>query len=216
MKKIILSALICLALNSVFMNVMAQDIVLPAPQKTGGKPLMQALNERKTTRDFTEDKLTDQQLSNLLWAACGINRPDKRRTAPSALNYQEIDLYVALPGGLYVYQAESHTLKFIHNRDIRKYTGSQGFVSDAALNIVYVADLAKLRIKEGEAFEDSDLFMSYSNTAFIGQNVYLFCASENLGCVIRGSIPADRLATEMGLRSNQRITLAQTIGVPEE
>ena len=198
------------------MNVTAQDIVLPAPQKTGGKPLMQALNERKTTRDFTEDKLSDQQLSNLLWAACGINRPDKRRTAPSALNYQEIDLYVALPGGLYVYQAESHTLKFIHNRDIRKYTGSQGFVSDAALNIVYVADLAKLRIKEGEAFEDSDLFMSYSNTAFIGQNVYLFCASENLGCVIRGSIPSDRLITEMGLRSNQRITLAQTIGVPEE
>ena len=216
MKKIIPVALICLTLNSVFMIVTAQDIILPAPQKTGGKPLMQALNERKTTRDFTEDKLTDQQLSNLLWAACGINRPDKRRTAPSALNYQEIDLYVTLPGGLYVYQAESHTLKFIHNRDIRKYTGSQGFVSDAALNIVYVADLAKLRIKEGEAFDDSDLFMSYSNTAFIGQNVYLFCASENLGCVIRGSIPADRLATEMGLRSNQRITLAQTIGVPEE
>lgn len=216
MKKIIFSVIICLILNSVFMNALAQDIVLPAPQKSGGKPLMQALNERKTTRDFTEDKLTDQQLSNLLWAACGINRPDKRRTAPSALNYQEIDLYVALPGGLYVYQAESHTLKFIHNRDIRKYTGSQGFVSDAALNIVYVADLAKLRIKEGEAYEDSDLFMSYSNTAFIGQNVYLFCASENLGCVIRGSIPKDRLATEMGLRSNQRITLAQTIGVPEE
>ena len=216
MKKMIYSAILCLALNSVFINVTAQDIVLPNPLKTGGKPLMQALSERKTTRDFTEDKLTDQQLSNLLWAACGINRSDKRRTAPSALNYQEIDLYVALPQGLYVYQAESHTLKFIHNRDIRKYTGSQGFVSGAALNIVYVADLAKLRIKEGEGFEDSELFMSYSNTAFIGQNVYLFCASENLGCVIRGSIPKDRLATEMGLRSNQTITLAQTIGVPEE
>lgn len=202
--------------NSFITNVLAQDITLPAPDKTGGKPLMQALSERKTTRDFTEENLTPQQLSNLLWAACGINRPDKRRTAPSALNYQEIDLYIALPAGLYLYQADTHTLKLIHNRDIRKYTGSQGFVSDAAMNIVYVADMGKLRKKEGDVIEDSDLLMSYANTAFIGQNVYLFCASENLGCVIRGSIPQDKLATEMGLRSNQRITLAQTVGVPEE
>jgi nitroreductase len=214
MKKIIFSGISFMVLGLLFINVAAQDITLPAPQKTGGKPLMEALNERKTTREFTDENLTQQQFSNLLWAAWGINRPDNRRTAPSALNYQEIDLYVALPEGLYLYLADSHSLKMIHNRDIRKFTGSQGFVATAPVNFVYVADMAKARKKEGDVIEDSDLFMSYANTAFIGQNVYLFCASENLGCVVRGSVPNERLAQELQLRPNQRITLAQTIGIP--
>jgi hypothetical protein len=201
----------------IFFSLNAQDIILPPADKTGGKPLMQALNERKTTRSFTKDSLTRQQLSDLLWSGCGINRPDqKKRTAPSALNIQEIDVYVALPGGLYLYDAGSHVLKMINNNDLRRMTGSQGFVGSAALNLVYVADMGKTGKSEGEEIKDSDLLMSYSNAAFMGQNIYLFCASANLGCVIRGSIPKEKLAAEMGLRSNQKIILAQTVGVPEK
>lgn len=219
MKNRLLICLTFLLLNIFFLplNILGQDIVLPSPDKTGGKPLMQALNERQTTRSFTEESLTQQQLSDLLWAGWGINRPDlKKRTAPSARNVQEIDVYVALPGGTYLYVAESHTLKQINNKDLRKTTGSQSFVGDAALNIVYIADLEKLGKKEGANINDSDLFMTYSNAAFIAQNIYLYCASANLGCVIRGTVPKERLASELGLRSNQRIILAQTVGVPKK
>jgi nitroreductase len=199
------------------MSIQAQDISLPAPDKTGGKPLMQALNERQSIRSFTKDSLTQQQLSDLLWAGWGINRADlKKRTAPSARNVQEIDVYVALPGGLYLYIADSNILKLVNNKDLRKLTGTQSFVADAALNILYVADMGKLGKKEGETIEDSDLLMTYANAAFIAQNIYLYCASADLGCVVRGMVPEEPLAPEMGLRSNQRIILAQTVGVPQK
>jgi len=178
---------------------------------------MQALNERQSIRTFTKDNLTQQQLSDLLWAGWGINRVDqKKHTAPSSRNIQEIDVYVALPSGLYFYVAESHTLKQINNKDLRKLTGTQDFVAEAALNLVYVADMGKLGKKEGDEIKDSDLLSSYANTAFIAQNIYLYCASANLGCVIRGMVPKEQLAPEMGLRSNQRIILAQTVGVPQK
>ncbi len=194
-----------------------QDIVLPSPQKTGGKPLMQALNERSTTRDFKKDDLSLQQISGLLWAGFGINRPDiGKRTAPSAVNWQETDVYVSMASGLYIYDAESNLLRQVHNRDIRKVCGTQGFVADAPVNLIYVADLTKCGKKEGDQINDSDLFMPYADCAFIGQNIYLFCASENLGCVIRGSIPKERLAKEMNLRPMQRILLSQTVGIPSK
>lgn len=194
-----------------------QDIALPLPDKTGGKPLMQALNDRRTTRNFTKDELSLQQISNMLWAGWGINRPeDGKRTAPSAVNWQEIDVYVSMATGLYLYDAESNVLKQVHNRDIRKVCGTQGFVAEAPVNLVYVADMTKVGKNEGDQINDSDLFMSYADCAFIGQNIYLFCASEGLGCVIRGSIPKERLASEMGLRPMQRILLAQTVGFPSK
>ena len=214
MKKVIFTYLTIVLIS---LSITAQDITLPAPDRKGGKPLMQALNERQTTRTFTEDNLTQQQLSDMLWAAWGINRADqKKRTAPSAMNYQEIDVYVALPGGLYVYVSESNTLRMINNKDIRKTTGTQSYVNNAALNLVYVADMGKAGKKEGVKIDDSDLFMSYSDAAFMAQNVYLYCASANLGCVVRGSIPKEKLALELGLRSNQLIILAQTVGVPKK
>jgi hypothetical protein len=215
MKKKILYGLFTISLNFLFINVTSQDIALPAPDKTGGKPLMQALSERQSVRAFTKDNLSQQQLSDLLWAGWGINRPaDKKRTAPSSRNVQEIDVYVALPSGLYLYMAESHILKQIHNRDIRAVTGTQDFVAVAPLNLIYVADLGKMGKKEGDVIKDSDLLSSYANTGFIAQNVYLYCASANLGCVIRGMVPKDKLAPEMGIRSNQVIILSQTVGVP--
>jgi nitroreductase len=198
-------------------SIQAQDISLPSPDKTGGKPLMQTLNERQSTRTFTKDNLTQQQLSDMLWAGWGINRPsDNKRTAPSSRNKQEIDVYVALPDGLYLYIAETNMLKQINNKDLRKLCGTQDFVAEAALNIVYVADLAKLGKLESDEIKDSDLLSSYANTAFIAQNIYLYCASANLGCVIRGMVPKEQLAPEMGLRSNQRIILSQTVGIPQK
>jgi nitroreductase len=217
MKKRILIFMAIVFSTSLFISISAQDIALPAPNKTGGKPLMQALNERQSTRSFTKDNLTQQQLSDLLWAGWGFNRSDqKKRTAPSSMNVQEIDVYVALPTGLYLYFAESNMLKQINNKDIRKLCGTQDFVAEAALNLVYVADLGKLKKKEGDPIKESDLLSSYANTGFIAQNIYLYCASENLGCVIRGSVPKDKLAPEMGLRSNQVIILSQTVGIPKK
>lgn len=215
MKKKILLTLCFTAFTSAFFMVNSQDIKLPVPDKTGGKPLMQALNERQTVRTFTQDNLTLNQLSDLLWAGWGINRPaDKKRTAPSSRNVQEIDVYVAMQSGLYLYDAEQHMLKQIHSRDIRSVCGTQDFVATAPVNLVFVADMGKLDKKEGDEIMDSDLFSSWANTAFIAQNVYLYCASANLGCVIRGMVPKDKLAPEMELRSNQRIILSQTVGVP--
>jgi len=202
---------------SIVTVISAQDILLPPPVKQGGKPLMQALNERQTTRTFTGENLSLQQLSDLLWAAWGINRPEeKKRTAPSARNIQEIDVYVTLQSGLYLYDAENNRLKQIHNRDIRSLTGTQDFVGKAPVNLVYVADMGKTGKKEGDKIADADLWWSYANCGFIAQNVYLYCASASLGCVVRGLVPKEKLAPEMGLRSNQVILLAQTVGVPQK
>jgi nitroreductase len=197
--------------------IYSQDISLLPAVKTGGKPLMEALNDRQTIRTFTKDNLTLRQLSDLLWAAWGINRSDlKKRTAPSSNNSQEIEVYVALPEGLYVYEAESSILKQIHNRDIRKLTGTQDFVAEAPVNLIYVSDMGKRGKKEGDEIKDSDLLTSYVNTGFIAQNVYLYCASENLGCVVRAMVDKGKLGAEMNLRSNQKIILSQTIGIPKK
>jgi SagB-type dehydrogenase family enzyme len=190
-----------------------KPVVLPKPQTEGGKPLMQVLKDRKTSREFSPRKLPDQVLSNLLWAADGINRPDLgKRTAPSAVNWQEIDIYVALADGLYLYDAKTHTLQPVLAEDLRALTGKQPFVKDAPLNLVYVAD----RTKMGKASEaDKDIY-SAADTGFISQNVYLYCASEGLATVVRGAVDKPALAKSMKLRPEQRIILAQTVGYPKE
>ncbi|MDX9810757.1 MAG: SagB/ThcOx family dehydrogenase [Bacteroidales bacterium] len=215
MKNKMLITCILVAVSQFLGSVNAQDITLPEPHRTGGMPLMQALNERHSTRTFTNENLSQQQLSDLMWAAWGYNRKDEnKRTAPSSRDFQEIDVYVSMASGLYVYDAAKHILKQVHNKDIRALCGTQDFVATAPLNIVYVADMVKTGKKEGDAITDTDLLSSWANTGLIAQNVYLFCASEKLGCVIRGLIPKEKLAPEMGLRPTQFIILSQTIGVP--
>ena len=189
--------------------LLAQDlkpIVLPPPQTDGGRPLMQVLKDRKTTREFAPDKLSPQLLSNLLWAAFGINRQDGRRTAPSAMNWQEIDIYVATAEGLFLYDAKGNRLAPVLAQDIRAATGVQPFVATAPLNLVYVADGSKV-----SSGAESDLF-SYADAGFIAENVYLFCASENLAVVVRASVDRAALAKAMKLRPEQKIILAQTVG----
>lgn len=197
--------------------VSAQDIILPVPHKSGGKPLMDALNERQSVRTFTGDNLSVQQLSDLLWAAWGINRePAGNRTAPSSHNRQEMDVYVTLKSGLYLYDARANILKQIHDRDIRALTGTQDFPATAPVNLVYVSDMTKRGKKEGDTITDTDLLSSWANTGFMAQNVYLYCASEGLGCVIRAMVPRDKLAPEMELKPHQAIILAQTVGFTPE
>ena len=188
-------------------------IQLPEPQMDGGKPLMQALKERKSTRSFRSERLPMQTLGNLLWAAFGINRPDTgQRTAPSAMNRQEIDIYVATANGLYLYEAKAHALQSVLTNDLRAATGiQQPFVKDAPVNLVYVADYARMG---GQTDADRALY-SAADTGFIAQNVYLFCASERLATVVRGSVDRTALAKAMKLRPEQRIILAQTVGYPK-
>jgi SagB-type dehydrogenase family enzyme len=179
----------------------------------GGRPLMQVLKARSSSREFRSEKLPEQVLSNLLWAAFGVNRPESgKRTAPSAKNWQEIDIYVAAAEGLYVYDAKAHILKPVLAGDIRALTGTQSYVKEAPVNLVYVADLAKT----GDAGrEEKDLYTG-ADTGFIAQNVYLYCASEGLAAVVRGSIDRPALAKAMRLRPDQKITLAQTVGYPKK
>ena len=190
-----------------------KPLILPAPQTGGGKPLMQALKDRHSTREFSSEKLPSQVLANLLWAAFGINRPDTgKRTAPSAMNWQEIDVYVATAEGLYVYDAKGNKLDPILAEDVRGAAGVQPFVKDAPLNLIYVADFAKT----GKSSVDDRNFYTAADAGFIAQNVYLFCASEGLATVIRGSIDRESLAKVMKLGDNQKIILAQTVGYPKE
>ena len=189
-----------------------KPIQLLEPKTDGGMPLMQALKARKSTREYSAEKLPLQVLSNMLWAAWGTNRPDGKRTAPSAMNLQEIDVYVALAEGLYLYDAKANILKPVLAKDIRAITGGQPFVKDAPVNLVYVADYSKM----GRVSDKDKAFYSAANTGFIGQNVYLFCASEGLVTVVRGYVDKPALAKVMSLRPDQQVILAQTVGYPKK
>jgi SagB-type dehydrogenase family enzyme len=190
-----------------------KPIQLLKPQVDSGRPLMQVLKDRKSSREFSIEKLPIQVLSNLLWAAFGINRPDSgRRTAPSAANYQEIDIYVAAADGLYLYDAKAHMLNPVLSEDIRALTGRQSFVKDAPINLIYVADFPRMSRPTNE---DKELY-SAADTGFISQNVYLYCASEGLATFVRASIDRPALAKVMKLRPDQKITLAQSVGYPKK
>jgi SagB-type dehydrogenase family enzyme len=190
------------------------DLVnLPAPQMTGGKPLLDCLKARQSGREFSSEKLPLQVLSNLLWAADGINRPDSgKRTAPSAMNWQDINIYAATADGLFLYLPKEHALKKILGEDVRAAMGKQDFVKDVPLNLVYVSDYAKIPMGKDE----DKRAMSGTHTGFISQNVYLFCASEGLSTVVRGLIDQEAAAKIMKLRPEQHITLAQSVGYPKK
>ena len=213
-KSFLTSAVVLVIVSFITVSWAAEllPVKLPPPNLNSGKSLMQSLQARKSSRDFSTKKLTVEVLSNLLWAACGINRPDSgRRTAPSAVNWQEVDIYVAMADGLYLYNAKEHVLKPVIKQDIRELTGKQTFVKDAPVNLIYVADYSRM----GGANAEEKNSYSAADTAFIAQNVYLYCASEGLATVVRGSIDRDVLAKAMQLRDNQKIILSQTVGYPK-
>lgn len=185
-------------------NMNAQEIKLPAPDRDGGQPLMKLLNERKSSRSFSEKELSEQQLSNLLWAANGFNREDKR-TVPTARNCQELELYVILKKGIYFYNAKEHKLALVKEGDYRKSAGLQDYVADAPLNVLIVSDTKKAASAQ----------YSYTNCGYISQNIYLYCASEGLATVARGSFNKEELNGLLQLSKSQEILLAQSVGFPK-
>jgi len=190
-----------------------EEIKLLKPQTDSGKPLMQALLMRQSSREFSSEKLPLQVLSNLLWAANGVNRPDSgKRTAPSAMNIRNIDIYAAMADGLYVYDPVGHVLKPILKEDIRSDTGKQEFVKEVPLNLIFVADFSKFQ----RGSDEDKLLYSAAHVGFISQNVYLYCASEGLATVVRGMVDKEALAKRMNLRPDQRIILAQSVGYPKK
>jgi nitroreductase len=191
-------------------NLLAQSIELLQPQKTGGMPLMEALAKRSTARAFATNDLSPQQISSLLWSAFGVNRPDGKRTAPSANNKQETDIYVLLKSGAYVYSAVSNKLDLVGTNDIRALGGTQEFVKDAPVTLVFVADLAKRGGNNEGARNTANIDVGY-----ISQNVYLFCASEGLVTGARGSVDRTALGPKLQLRPDQLIVLAQSVGYPK-
>ncbi|HAJ25831.1 MAG TPA: nitroreductase [Syntrophus sp. (in: bacteria)] len=188
-------------------------IQLVKPQMDSGRLLMHVLKDRKSSREFSNRKLPIRVLSNLLWSACGVNRPDSgKRTVPSAKNWQEVDVYVATDKGLYLYDAKKHRLNPVLAMDVRALTGSQSYVKDAPIDLIYVADYGRM---ENAANDVKDLY-SAVDTGFISQNVYLYCASEGLATVSRGTMDRAALGQVMKLRPEQRIILAQTVGYPKK
>jgi nitroreductase len=189
-----------------------KPIQLPPPQTDIGKPLMQALKLRQSSRSFDSKPLPLQELSNLLWAANGINRPESgKRTAPSAMNWQEVDIYVALPEAAYLYEPKTHSLTPLVAQDLRGATGRQSFVKDAPLNLVYVSDLARMK----SASEDDKKLWGGVAVGCIVQDVYLYCASQGLVSVVRGLVDRPQLSESLKLRPDQRVMVAQTVGYPK-
>ena len=170
---------------------------------------MDALAQRKTSRAFSPKELDLQTISNLLWAANGINRSENGlKTAPSAVNWQEIDVYVSLEKGVYKYNAIENTLELYMKGDIREATGRQPFVKDVPINLIYVADFTKM----GDRAYEVKHWYSAADAALIAQNVYLFCASENLATVVRGAVEKEELKKVMNLPEHMHVVLCQSVG----
>jgi nitroreductase len=195
--------------------VLAQEagaVELPSPRTDGGKPLIQALSLRRSIREYADKPLTTQVLSDLLWAAFGINRPATGdRTAPYWRHVMVIDVYAAMADGVWLYEPKLHALTPHLRSDIRAQTGTQDFVGTAPLNLIYVAHGERM---QDVSPEDRRLYASV-DTGFIGQNVYLFCASEGLATVFRGAVDYQALANTMKLGAGQFVTFAQTVGYPK-
>jgi SagB-type dehydrogenase family enzyme len=208
LRKIGVSMLLLLCLNAV--TAFAQDVQLPAPNLD--TPIMHALKNRHSTRAYSDREVSDQTLSELLWAAYGINRPETGgRTAPSAMNAQETMIYVLLAKGTYRYDAEHQSLKLVTPDNLIKFVAVQDFVKHAPVHLVFVADLSKLA-QTGAQKE----FFAAAHTGFISQNVYLYCAANDLGTVVRAWMDVAGLHKALNLDENHMITLTQTIGYPAE
>lgn len=197
-------------------TMMKHTIKLPEPQKELDFPLMKALEKRRSIRKWKDSPVPEQELSNLLWAACGITKNKygnvkSKRTAPSACNSQEIRVYVLMERGVFLYNEENHELLEIISKDIREHIGTQKMMKVAPLGLVFVADLSRmtspyLKNKEGQRFS------AWVDTGYVSQNVYLYCAASNLGTVVLSLVDRDQLHKLMQLKEHEKIVLTQVIG----
>jgi SagB-type dehydrogenase family enzyme len=191
------------------------DIIkLNPPDLNKGISVMQALKKRKTQRDITDKKLTLQQLSDLLWAADGINRPDGKRTAPAAIAIYSVDIYAVLPEGVYFYDVAKHELKPVAKGDFRKLAGMQDFVFIAPVNLVYVLNLKGWRNAQRPVSDEKRDLWVHVEVGLVAQNINLYCASEGLGATVRGMIDQKKFSEVIKVRPEQ-VVLAHTIGYPK-
>ena len=201
MKKIVLFVcLLCLGLA-------AQDIVLPKPDLTSGKTLMECLSLRRSSRKFADKKLPLQMISEILFAADGINRPDGHKTVPTALNKQNQTIYAVTADGVYFYNNKKHSLVMVNKGDFRKDCGMQPFHAEAPLILVYVSDMAAI----GSTPEQKSLYAG-NHSGSASQNVYLYAASKGLATVICGSIKKDVLKKNLKLQKANEAVFSQPIG----
>lgn len=183
-----------------------------SPIAANPSTLMEALKNRKSATAFQTQSLPKDMLLDLLWAAWGVNRPDSgKRTAPSAMNSQEIDIYVLLSDGAFVYDAKANQIVSVLNQDIRTKAGTHGSIKDAPVQLLFVADYAKFRA--GSQTERQS--WSACHTGFIGQNVYLYCASQGLAARFYAGLDRAALKETLKLRDDQVIVFAQAVGYPK-
>ncbi|HUV00034.1 MAG TPA: SagB/ThcOx family dehydrogenase [Bacteroidales bacterium] len=209
MKKAIFSFVVFLSWTICSAQVI-ETILLPPAQKTGGMPVMEAFQLRKSQRSFSSKELTSQQLSNLLWAAYGINRPEGLRTVPAAKEWYEYDIYVIKADGWYLYEPKKHVLFKMGNEDLRVYGGTQDFVKAAPVILVYVADFDRMTNTTDELRK----FFSAVDVGYISQNVYLYCASEGLATIILGQVDKVKVREVLKLNPNQHVILSQPVAYP--
>jgi SagB-type dehydrogenase family enzyme len=195
---------------------MSSTIKLPAPEKNLDFPLMKAVEKRRSTRKWKDEPISDQELSNLLWAACGVTKEETRsskskRTAPSACNSQEIKIYVAMKNGVFFYDENGHQLVQVLSKDVRENIGTQKMMRSAPVGLVYVADFSKMT---NFLFRNDEqrLFFAATDVGFVSQNVYLYCAAAKLSTVVLGLVNRDKLHEVMGLKECEKILFTQVVG----
>jgi nitroreductase len=202
------ACLLCLGLTFTLAAAEFTPVALPKPRQEGGQPLLQVLKSRQSVREISADPVPLQALSDLLWAAFGFNRPEiAHRTAPSAMNSQEMDVYVALASGVYLYDAKANLLQPVLARDIRALTGGQPYVKEAPIAVILVADYARLV----KAKPEDKPFYAAIDAGYISQNIYLYCASEGLATVVH-EINRGPVVEALKLRPDQKIVIAQSVG----
>jgi SagB-type dehydrogenase family enzyme len=188
-------------------------IKLDAPDKTGGKTVLKAIADRKSDREFATDKLKPKDLSTLLWAANGINRADGKRTAPSANNAQDVDIYVILEEGAYLYDPKAHALNPVAAGDHRgAVAGGQDFVKAAPVSLVMVSDLTRLSKEPNEGTKQTGAV----DAAIVSQNINIVCSAIGLYTVPRGSMNRDELTKVLKLKNTQYIGLNNPVGYPKK
>ena len=182
---------------------------LPPPETNVGLPLMQALSRRMSTKEFAEKTISREDLSNLLWAAFGINRPESgKRTAATAVNCQDIQIYVVFQNAAYVYDAQEHSLIPVVNRDVRSLAATQSYAQVAAIQLVYVSDYSKM----ADNFKDKKPIYAAFHAGAISQNVYLYCASAGLATVVRDGVDREGLTEALKLNEHQVVVMGQSVG----
>ena len=173
---------------------------LPAPNIKGGQPLMETLTNRKTIRDFSDQAIDNQTLSEILWSAWGISHGEKR-TIPTSQNKQNLKVYVTKADGTWLYNAKDNRLEQVSNQDLRALMAKQDFVKTAPITLIFTGTDAK----------NSPM---HAGSAY--QNVGLYCASQGLGNVVRGYLDREAVEKALKLPSEEKVIITQTIGWPKK